>query len=220
MTAKVLGVFALLAMAAAPGRMRILILGDSLTEGFGVDPKQAYPALVQKKLDSLFPGKYEVLGAGISGSTTASALGRLKWHAKAKPDFVLITLGSNDGLRGIPVAKTRANLEAAVDYCRERGWGVALAGLKVPPNYGREYAGNFERLYPDLAREKGIPLLPFLLAGVAGEGGLNQADGIHPNEEGQRRMAETVSAFLIQKAFPAWERASKPSSGNTERPKQ
>jgi acyl-CoA thioesterase I len=109
---------------------------------------------------------------------------------------VLLALGSNDGLRGVKPAETRKNVEAAIRFCREKRWELALAGLKVPPNYGPEFTSGFARLYPDLAAEFKIPIMPFLLSGVAGEPELNQADGIHPNEKGHRVLADSVSAFL------------------------
>jgi acyl-CoA thioesterase-1 len=174
----------------------ILILGDSLTEGLGVEKEDAFPALVDARLKAWKPGCCAVINGGSSGSTSASGLRRLQWYARAKPDLVLLALGSNDGLRGVKPAETRKNLEAVIRFCREKHWDLALAGLKVPPNYGPEYTSGFARIYPDLAAAHKIPILPFLLAGVAGEPGLNQADGIHPNEKGHRVVADSVAAFL------------------------
>jgi acyl-CoA thioesterase-1 len=186
-----------LAFAAAIRKpIKILILGDSLTEGLGVEKEDAFPALLDAKLKAWKDGCCEVVNGGSSGSTSASGVRRLQWYAKAKPDLVILTLGSNDGLRGVKPAETSKNVEAAIRYCRAQGWDVALAGLKVPPNYGADYASAFAKVYPDLAAEYGLPLLPFLLEGVAGEPDLNQADGIHPNEKGHRRIAETLFAFL------------------------
>src|SRR5689334_10337116 len=160
------------AQTAAPGKMKILILGDSLTEGLGVEKEDAFPALLDARLRKWKDG-YQVINGGSSGSTSASGVRRLKWYAKSKPDMVLLALGSNDGLRGVKVEETRKNVEAALLFCREKHWQVVLAGLKVPPNYGADYAGAFERIYPDLAAKYKAPIVGFLLEGVAGEAGMN-----------------------------------------------
>jgi acyl-CoA thioesterase I len=174
---------------------KILILGDSLTEGLGVDTEEAFPAKLDAKLKKWRPGLH-VINGGSSGSTSASGLKRLKWYEKAKPDLVLLALGSNDGLRGVRVEETRKNVEAALLYCRDKHWQVVLAGLKVPPNYGPEYASAFAKIYPDLAAKYKVPIVAFLLDGVAGEPDLNQADGIHPNERGHERIAENLFRFF------------------------
>jgi acyl-CoA thioesterase-1 len=197
-----------LAFAAAAGRgpYKILILGDSLTEGLGVEMEDAFPALLDAKLKAWRPGCCEVVNGGSSGSTSASAVRRLQWYAKTGPDLVVLALGSNDGLRGVKPAETRKNVEAAIRFCRERHWDAALTGLRVPPNYGPEYAAAFARIYPDLAAQYKLPLMPFLLNGVAGEPALNQADGIHPNEKGHRVLADSVFAFLkplLERRLPA-----------------
>jgi acyl-CoA thioesterase I len=197
-----------LGFAAEAGRKpyTILFLGDSLTEGLGVEKEDAFPALVDAKLKAWRPGCCAVINGGSSGSTSASGVRRLQWYAKAKPDLVVLALGSNDGLRGVKPAETRKNVEAAIRFCREKHWDLALTGLKVPPNYGPEYTAGFARIYPDLAAAYRIPIMPFLLAGVAGEPGLNQADGIHPNEKGHRVLADSVAAFLeplLEKRLPA-----------------
>lgn len=206
--AAALGLAAPLGLAAEAARKpyTILFLGDSLTEGLGVEKDDAFPALVDAKLKAWKPGCCAVLNGGASGSTSASGVRRLQWYAKAKPDLVVLALGSNDGLRGVKPADTRKNVEAAIRFCRDKHWDVALAGLKVPPNYGPEYTAGFARIYPDLAAAYKLPIMPFLLAGVAGEPGLNQADGIHPNEKGHRILADSVSAFLeplLEKRLPA-----------------
>jgi acyl-CoA thioesterase-1 len=190
------GVLLAAALAAAGKPFKILFLGDSLTEGLGVEKEDAFPALLDAKLNAWKPGCCEVINGGSSGSTSASAVRRLQWYAKAKPDLVVLALGSNDGLRGVKPDETRKNVEAAIRFCRERHWDAALTGLKVPPNYGPEYAAAFARIYPDLAAVYHLPLMPFLLAGVAGEPALNQADGVHPNEKGHRILADSVFAFL------------------------
>ncbi|MEO7426019.1 MAG: arylesterase [Fibrobacteria bacterium] len=183
------------AQQAVSKKLTILILGDSLTEGLGVEKEEAFPALLDAKLKKWRPG-LQVINGGSSGSTSASGLRRLKWYEKAKPDLVLLALGSNDGLRGVKVEETRKNVEAALLFCREKHWRVVLAGLQVPPNYGPEYAGAFAKIYPDLAAKYQVPIVAFLLAGVAGEPDLNQADGIHPNARGHERIAEYLFHFF------------------------
>jgi acyl-CoA thioesterase I len=193
--------------AQSPGsgvkKFKILILGDSLTEGYGVEKEDAFPGQLETKL-KLWQPRFQVLNGGSSGSTSASGVRRLKWYGKSKPDLVLLTLGSNDGLRGVKPAETLKNVEAAILFCREHKWPVILAGLKVPPNYGNEYATAFEKVYPTLATQYKIPLIPFLLEGVAGEAKFNQADGLHPNEKGHEIIAENLFQFLkpILSIFP------------------
>ncbi|MEO6096299.1 MAG: arylesterase [Fibrobacteria bacterium] len=192
------------AQQAGSKKMRILILGDSLTEGLGVEKEDAFPALLDGRLRKWKDG-YAVINGGSSGSTSASGVRRLKWYAKSQPDMVLLALGSNDGLRGVKAEETRKNVEAALLFCRERHWQVVLAGLKVPPNYGAEYAGAFERIYSDLAAKYKVPMVGFLLEGVAGEAEMNQADGIHPNERGHQRIADNLFRFfqpMLSKAAP------------------
>jgi len=173
----------------------ILVLGDSLTEGYGVEKENAFPAILETRLRQSRPD-ITVINGGSSGSTSAGGVRRLKWYARMKPDLVVLALGSNDGLRGVKAAETRRNVDAAIVFGKQRGWKVVLAGLKVPPNYGAEYAADFESIYPDLAAKHKVPILPFLLEGVAGEPGLNQTDGIHPNEAGHERIAENLFLFL------------------------
>lgn len=185
----------LLVLGAAWSPPRLLILGDSLTEGYGVEPDQAFPVLLDSMLHKTVPGS-EVVGGGVSGSTSASAISRLKWYARTRPDWVLLALGSNDGLRGVPIEATERQLDTAIRFCRARGWKVILAGLKVPPNYGPEYARDFTRIFDDLAEKYGLPYFPFLLEGVAGEPAMNVEDGIHPNAKGHRRIAEGLYRFL------------------------
>lgn len=188
---------AVLAFSAAPAKYTVLILGDSLTEGYGVDKEDAFPALLEARLRARGWGEgLAVVNGGSSGSTSASGVRRLKWYARSKPDLVVLALGSNDGLRGVKVEETRRNVEAAIAFCREQGWKVVLTGLQVPPNYGPDYAAAFRGLYPDLAKRHGLPILPFLLEGVAGEPGMNLTDGIHPNERGHARIADNLAGFL------------------------
>ncbi len=182
-------IWALFAQGVAGKRYKILILGDSLTEGYGVEKGEAFPAQLEARLNQ-WQDRFQVLNGGSSGSTSASGVRRLKWYAKSHPDLILLTLGSNDGLRGVKPDATQKNLEAVLNYCRLEHWPVILAGLKVPPNYGIEYSKTFEKIFPILAAKYQIPLLGFLLEGVAGEPDLNQADGLHPNARGHMRIAE------------------------------
>ncbi len=191
-----LAVLALAAATGKPSSYTILILGDSLTEGYGVDKEDAFPALLQARLRAKGWGAgLTVVNGGSSGSTSASGVRRLKWYAKTGPDLVVLALGSNDGLRGVKVEETRRNVEAAIAFCREKGWKTVLTGLQVPPNYGPEYVSAFKGLYPELAKRHGLPILPFLLDGVAGEADMNIADGIHPNERGHARIADNLAEF-------------------------
>jgi acyl-CoA thioesterase-1 len=180
----------------------ILCLGDSLTAGYGLEEHQAWPALVQARATADQRG-WTVVNAGVSGDTSAGGVRRLGWALRAKPDLVLVALGGNDGLRGVAPAQTRENLAAIVDQCRAAGARVALAGMRLPVNYGPEHRVAFAEVFPDLARAKDVPLLPFLLEGVGGDPTLNQADGIHPTADGQRRIADLVYAFLIPMLSPA-----------------
>jgi acyl-CoA thioesterase-1 len=176
----------------------ILILGDSLTEGYGIEKEDAFPNLLEAKLRK-WKGRdeeFHVVNGGSSGSTSAGGVRRLKWYEKSHPDLVILALGSNDGLRGVKPEDTRKNIEAAIAFCEQHHFRIVLAGLKVPPNYGAEYASAFEKIYPALAAAHKLPYLGFLLEGVAGETELNQADGIHPNERGHARIAENLFRFL------------------------
>ena len=169
----------------------VVFLGDSLTAGLGLPEGEAYPSLVAAALAA--KGKpVRVVNAGISGDTTSGGLRRLDWLLSQRPAVLVVALGANDGLRGVPVETTEASLREIVTRAKGSGARVLLCGMLVPPNYGPDYTGRFEELFPKLAKELGVPLLPFLLDSVAGVDSLNQADGIHPNAEGQRRVAATV----------------------------
>jgi acyl-CoA thioesterase-1 len=174
----------------------ILILGDSLTEGYGVAREQAYPALVEKKLRESGESKAKVINAGVSGSTSASAISRLKWQMKQKPDWVLIALGANDGLRGLKDSDLEKNLAGAISYVKSQNVRVAVLGMMLPPNYSSDYAQKFREVFPAVAKKYKVPLMPFLLEGVAGNSSLNLPDGIHPNEKGHRVMSENVYKFV------------------------
>lgn len=181
--------------AAPAERPRVVALGDSLTAGYGLLESQSYPAILQEYLDA--EGyEFEVINAGVSGDTSAGGLRRLDWALDGKVRVLIVALGANDGLRGLPVKEMKENLTAIVTRARERNVVVVLAGMEAPPNYGREYATAFREAFREVAQQERVLFLPFLLDKVAGQGGLNQGDGIHPNEEGTRIVADTVWAVL------------------------
>ncbi len=173
----------------------VIFLGDSLTAGYELDESQAFPARVESRLRAA-GHSVRVVNAGISGDTTAGGLARLDWLLRQQPDVLFVGLGGNDGLRGTPLATSEANLRAIVEGATAAGARVLLAGMLIPPNYGPDYTGQFAAIYPRLAGEFGVPLIPFLLEGVAARPELNLEDGIHPNAEGQRIVAETVLEHL------------------------
>jgi acyl-CoA thioesterase-1 len=173
----------------------IVALGDSLTAGFGVAPDEAWPARIAARLARAgYP--YRVINAGVSGDTSAGALRRIDWTLRARPEIVIVAVGANDGLRGQPVAMLRENLDSIVRRLRDAGARVLLAGMRMPPNYGETYTREFAAAYTEVARRTRTPLVPFLLDGVAANPGLNQADGIHPNAEGHRVIAERLWPHL------------------------
>lgn len=187
---------------AAPARdaqsqLVIVFLGTSLTAGLGVDPSEAYPARIQVKLDSA-GFSLRAVNAGLSGETSAGALRRLEWLLRGPIGVVVVETGANDGLRGLDLDSTRANLEAIV--ARVRAYDpvipIVLAGMEVPPNLGPRYAGRFRALFRDLAARQRLGLIPFLLEGVGGVDSLNQADGIHPTAAGQAIVAANVWRVL------------------------
>ena len=177
--------------AAKKKTTRILILGDSLTEGYGVPKAAAYPARLQELLTER-KHKVEVINGGSSGSTSASALSRLRWHLKAKPDIMILALGANDGLRGIPVSSTEKNLGRTIKAAQEAGIRVILAGMKLPYNYADKYRSEFEAMFERLHKKHNTGFIPFLLDKVGGNPQYNLSDGIHPNERGHRQLAQTV----------------------------
>ena len=192
-------VFSTTVFALAAGetttQKKFVILGDSLTEGYGVAQTAAFPALLQKKVDA-DKLNWKVISSGSSGSTSASGLQRIKWIAKDKPDVVLILLGSNDGLRGLKVEETEKNLNDTIDWAKKNNITVALGQLEVPPNYGKDYEKKFSAVYAKVAAKNKIQLAPFLLDKVAGQKDLNLADGIHPNEKGHLIVAENLYPFI------------------------
>ena len=172
----------------------ILVLGNSLAAGYGLDdPDQGFPELIQQKIDSL-GWDFRVVNAGVSGETTAGGLRRIDWLLRQRVDVLVLELGGNDGLRGIATEATRENLQAIIDRTRDRypDVQVVLAGMQIPPNLGQAYTTRFRDLYPELAEAADVHLIPFLLEGVGGVRRLNQGDGIHPTAEGQRIVAENV----------------------------
>ncbi len=187
---------------AAPAEPRtdrrvILFLGDSLAAGYGLDPEQAFPALIQEKIDQR-GWDYEVVNAGVSGDTTASGLRRIDWLLRRPVDVLFLELGGNDGLRGIAPEVTRQNLQGIIDKTRARNpeAAVVVAGMLIPPNMGPDYFEQFRSIFPEIAGGNDALLIPFLLEGVAGDPELNLPDGIHPTAKGHRRVAEHVWGYL------------------------
>jgi len=175
----------------------ILFFGNSLTAGYGVDPSEAYPALIQDKIDSLHLN-YKVINAGVSGETTSDGNSRVDWILKQPVDIFVLELGGNDGLRGIPLSVTEKNLQSIIDKVKAKypGSKIILEGIQIPPNMGQDYTTQFRKIYPQLASKNKIELIPFLLKGVGGDPKLNQRDGIHPTAEGHKIVAENVWEVL------------------------
>lgn len=183
------------------GTPRIVFLGDSLTVGLGLPERESYPSLIQDRLDR--EGyDYEVVNAGVSGDTSAGGLRRLDWSLDGNVKILVLALGANDGLRGLPIDALRKNLSTIIERCAARSVSVILAGMEAPPNNGPEYASAFRASYNDLAREHRVSLIPFLLQGVAGDTTLNQSDGIHPNTRGAQIIADVVWRALSPALSP------------------
>ena len=187
--------FLSLPLAVASERI-VLFLGDSLTAGLGVEAEEAYPDLVGEMLKADGVTGVRIVNGGLSGSTSASVLNRLRWYGRVKPNVLFLAVGANDGLRGLTVAEMEKNLDAVIIAAKAQGMSIILAGMELPPNYGEEYTGAFRKVYADLAARHQALLIPFLLEGVGGVAALNQADGIHPNAEGHRRIASLVYPLL------------------------
>ena len=170
---------------------RIVFLGDSLTAGLGLSPEQSYPSLIGKRLKA-GGFEYEVVNAGVSGDTSAGGLRRVEWSLEGDVRVLLVALGGNDGLRGLPPAELKKNLAAILERAREKKIPVILAGMEAPPNNGPDYTRDFRAVYSDLAKEYQVRFIPFLLQGVAGDAALNQPDGIHPNVRGAEIVADLV----------------------------
>ena len=181
--------------SAAATRPRIVFLGDSLTAGLGLAAEESVPSLIQQRLDREGYG-YEVVNAGVSGDTSAGGLSRLDWSLDGDVRVLVIELGANDGLRGLPVTALKRNLGEIIRRARERDITVLLTGMEAPPNYGEAYTSEFRQAYRDLAREHDIAFMPFFLEGVAGIAALNQRDGIHPNPDGARLVERKIWASL------------------------
>lgn len=175
----------------------ILCFGNSLTAGLGLKSTEAFPALIQNKIDSL-GYDYKVVNAGLSGETTASGKNRINWVLKQNVDIFILELGANDGLRGIPLTETRQNLQDIIDTVKSKNpnTSIILAGMQIPPNMGQDYTSQFRNIFPKLAQKNDIALIPFLLEGVAGNPDLNQSDGIHPTAEGYEIVSDNVWKVL------------------------
>ena len=178
-------------------RARVVFLGTSLTAGLGLDPDQAYPALIQRKIDSAGL-RFEAVNAGVSGETSAGARRRIDWLLREPVSVLVVETGANDGLRGLEVDSLRSNIQTIIDEARRLSPppAIVLVGMRAPPNMGFGYTRRFQEVYRDLAEENDVPLVPFLLEGVAGVASLNQADMIHPTARGQQRMADVVWKVL------------------------
>ena len=175
----------------------ILFFGNSLTAAYGIDPEDGFAGLTQKRIDSL-DMDYKVINGGLSGETTAGGLSRLDWFLEDKPDIFVLELGGNDGLRGIKLTETKGNLIKIIDKVRSKfpDTKIILAGMQIPPNMGQEYATEFTEMYPAVAEEKNVTLIPFLLENVGGIPELNLPDGIHPTEEGHKIVLETIWPYI------------------------
>ncbi len=183
--------------SSEPRPLKITVLGDSLTAGYGLDAEQAFPARLQEALrEARWP--VTVINAGVSGDTTAAGRARLDWVLQDEPDVLIIQLGANDALRGLPPQGARENLDDMITRATEKGVQVILAGMQAPMNLGLGYRREFNPIYPDLAEKHNIPLYPFFLEGVAGKAELNLADGIHPNAKGVEEIARRFTPFLLR----------------------
>jgi acyl-CoA thioesterase-1 len=180
-----------------------VFLGDSLTAGLGVAPTEAYPAVIQEKLRAA-GSSFEVVNAGVSGDTSAGGLRRLDWSLRGDVRVLVVALGGNDGLRGLPAEELQHNLATIVERARARHVDVVVAGMEAPPNFGAAYTRRFREVYAAVARQYDVPFIPFFLVDVAGRASLNQSDGIHPTAEGQRLIAErmwrTVQPLVAERA--------------------
>jgi acyl-CoA thioesterase-1 len=183
--------------AAAPAPKIVLFLGNSITAGYGLDPAQAFPARIQEKIDAK-GWNFKVVNAGQSGDTSAGGLSRLDWLLRNRIDVLVLELGANDGLRGVPAEVTKKNLQSIIDRTKEKypKAKIVIAGMKVPPNLGRDYGRQFESIFPDLAKKNGAALVPFILESIGGVRELNLPDGIHPTTKGHEIVATNVWKVL------------------------
>ena len=181
----------------AEDRGVILFFGTSLTAGMGLQTEEAFPAVIQQKIDSV-DLNYEVINAGLSGETSAAGKNRIGWVLNQKVDVFVLEIGANDGLRGVPLDETRRNLQAIIDTvkAKNKDTKILIAGMQIPPNMGEVYTSGFKNIFPELAAENDLFLIPFLLEDVGGNPQLNQADGIHPTAEGQKILANNVWEVL------------------------
>jgi len=202
------------AWAASPPRV-VMFLGDSLTSGYGLEPSQAFPALIQKKIDAR-GWNFKVINAGQSGDTSAGGLSRMDWLLRSRVDVLVLELGGNDGLRGLPVEVTKKNLQEIIDRTKTRypEVNILLAGMKVPPNMGQLYSRKFEEIFRELAKKNNAILIPFILEGVGGVRELNLPDGIHPTAQGHQIVAANVWRVLepMLRSFEAQAKPAKPSA--------
>ncbi|ACF14224.1 lipolytic protein G-D-S-L family [Chloroherpeton thalassium ATCC 35110] len=181
----------------AKAEKTILFFGNSITAGMGLRPSNAFPSLIQDKIDQLgWP--FKVVNAGLSGETSAGGLRRINWILKKPADIFILELGANDGLRGISPETTKKNLQGIIDLAKKKNpaMKMIIAGMQVPPNLGKAYTDSFQQIFPELAKENRAQLIPFLLEGVGGQPNLNLPDGIHPNVEGHKMVAENVWKIL------------------------
>ena len=186
-----------LSLVVQPSSKVILFFGDSLTAGYGLSPEEAFPALVGKHLNK--SGKTcKIVNAGLSGETTAGGLSRIDWILRQPVDVFVLELGGNDGLRGLPIEATKKNLQDIIDKVKAKypKTKIVVVGMMVPPNMGNDYSTKFKAIFPELAKKNNATLMPFLLEGVAGNEKLNQPDGIHPNVEGHKIVADHVAKVL------------------------
>jgi acyl-CoA thioesterase-1 len=181
--------------APDPAKPKVVFLGDSLTAGYGLDQRHSYPALLQQRMEAEGYA-FTVVNAGVSGDTTAGGLRRADWALDGNVRVLVVALGANDGLRGLPVGEMKQNLTAIIRRARGKNAAVILAGMEAPPNYGQEYASAFRNVFRDVAKNERVAFIPFLLDKVAGQSSLNLGDGIHPNEQGTRIVADTVWTAL------------------------
>ncbi|MCS6770788.1 MAG: arylesterase [Kiritimatiellae bacterium] len=197
MIARVVALAALLGAVAAAEPIRVLCLGDSLTAGYGLSPNEAWPALAETMLRAQ-GFDIELVNAGLSGDTTAGGIRRMEWLMKERYDILVLALGANDALRGLAVGELERNLQRIIELARHANpeIRILLAGMRAPPNMGPEYAAAFDAVFPRVAERNGVRLWPFMLEGVGGVPELNLEDGIHPNAEGQRRIAEMAAGHL------------------------
>lgn len=194
-----LGVFIVAAMFFQVAKPKVvLFFGDSLTAGYGLNPEDAFPAVVEQLLKQSGQD-VRVINSGLSGETSAGGLTRIDWVLKQPIDVFVLELGANDGLRGLPIQDTRKNLQTIIDKVKAKNpeCKIVLAGMMVPPNMGKAYADSFRNVFPEIARKNNATLIPFLLDGVAGVERLNQADGIHPTAEGHQIVGDNIAKVLL-----------------------